>query len=115
MKKWYNVFNMKKTYTLISRDTENLLEMLRLRREGWTFMALAELYHCDRTTLRYQCRKYMIFPLKNVNIKNSNEVFDPKRIAQKIIIEIMPKAESKWIIIDGEKINTGRSYSDYFL
>jgi len=103
----------KKSGTFIFGDKDKLLEMLQLRHSGWTFVSLSELYNCDRTSLRYQCRKYQVFPQKKVFIKNSNEVFDPKRIAMQIIIEIYPQKISNWTIIDGEKINTGKSYADY--
>lgn len=107
---------IKKSGTFIFRDNNKLLEMLVLRRQGWTFYALAELYHCDRTSLRYQCRKYQIFPIKTIQIRNdkSKEIFDPRRIATQIIIELKPQEEeSQWTIIDGEKINRGKSYADY--
>lgn len=105
---------VKKSGTFIFIDKNKLLEMLSLRRDGWTFVALAELYDCDRTSLRYQCRKYQIFPIKKIFIKNSNEVFDPKRIAHNIIIEINPVVENpQWKVVDGERINTGKSYADY--
>lgn len=104
---------MKKAYTFISKDNSTLLEILQLRRVGFSLDFLAELYDCDRTSLRYQCRKYQIFPQKTIFIKNSDEVFNPKRIANHIILEIYPKEESNWTIIDGEKVNTGKSYADY--
>lgn len=104
---------MKKSYNFISKDFNKLLEMLSLRRAGWTFVALADLYNCDRTSLRYQCRKYQVFPDKKIYIKNSKEVFDPRRISHYIIVELYPKKVSNWKVIDGEKINTGKSYADY--
>lgn len=107
---------MKKSGTFIFKDSNKLLEMLMLRRQGWTFYALAELYNCDRTSLRYQCRKYQIFPIKTIQIRNdkSKEIFDPRRIVTQIIIEIQPlEQEKQWIIIGDEKINTGKSYADY--
>lgn len=103
----------KKSGTFVFIDKNKLLEMLFLRRVGWTFVSLAELYNCDRTSLRYQCRKYQVFPHKTIYIKNSNEVFDPKRIATQIIIEMYPQEISNWTIVDGEKINIGMSYADY--
>lgn len=103
----------KKPYTFISKDKNKFIEMLTLRRAGWTFVALAELFDCDRTSLRYQCRKYQVFPTKTIFIKNSNEVFNPKRIAKQIVLEIYPKKVSNWVVVDGEKINTGKSYADY--
>ncbi len=104
---------MRKPRTSISKDKEILLEILDLRRAGWTFVSLAQLYDCDRTSLRYQCRKYQVFPIKKIYIKNSNEVFDPKRIAFHILQEMYPAKVSNWVVVDGEKINTGKSYSEY--
>jgi hypothetical protein len=104
---------IKKSYNFISKDIDNLLEMLQLRQSGWTFTSLSERYNCDRTSLRYQCRKYQIFPNKTIFKRNSNEVFDPKRIAGEIIVVVYPQPQSNWIEINGERINTGRDYADY--
>ena len=104
---------MRKVYNFVSKDPSKLLEILALRRQGFSLEFLAELYNCDRTSLRYQCRKYQIFPNKTVFIKNSNEIFDPRRIASQITIEINPPAVSHWTMIDGEKVNLGKSYKDY--
>lgn len=106
---------MKKSYTFISKDPNQLLEILSLRRAGISLDFLAELYNCDRTSLRYQCRKYQIFPTKTVFIRNdkSPEIFNPQRIAHQIIITIAPSQPSQWTIINGERVNTGKSYADY--
>lgn len=104
---------MRKPRTAISKDPQILFEILNLRLAGWTFVAISELYNCDRTSLRYQCRKYQIFPLKKIYIKNSNEVFDPKRISSFILSQIYPQPVSHWTIIEGEKINVGKSYAEY--
>ncbi len=104
---------MKKTYTLIDQNPQQLLAILDLRRQGFSLDFIAELYNCDRTTLRYHCRKYQIFPERTIFIKNSPEVFNPKRIANEIIIKLIPKNESNWTIIGGERVNLGKSYADY--
>lgn len=104
---------MRKSYTFISKDPIILLEILNLRRQGWSFVSLAELYDCDRTSLRYQCRKYQVFPKKTMFIKNSNEVFNFKRIVHQVVAELYPQEVSNWIIVDGEKVNKGKSYADY--
>lgn len=104
---------MKKAYTFISKNPQQLLEILELRRQGFSLDFLAELHNYDRTSLRYQCRKYQVFPTKTIFIKNSPEIFNPPRIAHQIIIELNPIQPSKWVIIDGEKINRGKSYADY--
>ena|ERR1035437_2577282 len=109
---------MKKVFL---QNHDKLLQLLSLRLSGWTFTSLAEFYHCDRSSLRYQCRKYQVFPVKTVYVRNSKEVFNVERILNTVIAEIRPEpAEirpepvvSKWIEIDGERINMGRSYSEY--
>lgn len=106
---------MKKAYTFISKDPATLLEILSLRRAGFSLEFLAELYNCDRTSLRYQCRKYQIFPIKTVFIRNdkSPEIFNPKRIMSQIIVNFIHHEVSNWTMIDGERVNTGKSYADY--
>lgn len=103
----------RRPYTLIAKDKNKLLEMLYLRRAGFSYNFLSKFYGCDRETLRYHCHKYQIFPQKKKFIHNSSEVFNPARIAIKIISTIAPEKVSNWIVIDGEKINTGKSYADY--
>lgn len=105
----------KKSGAFVFVNKDKLLEMLSLRKAGWTFVSLAELYNCDRTSLRYQCRKYQVFPQKTKFNFNPHllEVFDPKRIITQIIVEIHPPEKSDWIEINGEKINKGKSYSEY--
>lgn len=106
---------MKKSYTFISKNPKILLEMLMLRRAGVDTYFLAEQYNCDRDSIRYQCRKYQIFPTKTVFIRNdkSAEIFNPERIARQVLVQIVPPKTSNWVIIDGERVNTGKSYSDY--
>lgn len=106
---------MKKTYTFISKDPEKLLEILSLRKAGLSLDFIAELYNCDRTSLRYQCRKFQVFPVKTIFIRNdkSTEIFNPKRIAHQILMEIAPPVVSNWTMVEGERINTGKSYADY--
>ena len=106
---------MSKETGTIFNDKQKLLEMLSLRSSGYSFNFLSELYNCDRTSLRYQCRKYQIFPLKNKTIKNdkSPEIFNPIRIWSSVLIQVAPFKVSHWKIIDGEKVNTGKSYADY--
>lgn len=103
----------KSTHNIFYRKNDKLLEMLSLRNSGWTFASLAELYKCDRASLRYQCRKYQVFPKKKRFIFNSKEVFNPKRIYIQVISELFPQKVSNWVVVDGERINTGKSYADY--
>ncbi len=106
---------VKKSYTFISKDPKILIAILELRKMGLSLDFIADLYNCDRTSLRYQCRKYQIFPLKTIFVRNdkSPEIYNPKRIASQIILNFAPHEVSNWTIIDGERINTGKSYLDY--
>lgn len=99
----------------VFKDTDKLLEMLMFRKTGFSFNFLADYYNCDRTSLRYQCRKYQIFPVKKVQMRNdkSPDIFNPRRIATTVIVQIAPEKVSNWTVIDGERINTGKSYADY--
>ena len=103
---------MSKVYNLISKDSEKLLEVLYLRRAGWALESLSEMYNIRRQSLRYQCRKYQIFPIKTNYIKNSNDIFNPKRVIAQIILQIKP-VTTQWLVVDGERINQGKSYKDY--
>ncbi len=95
------------------KHPDKFLEMLELRKNGFSFSFLAFTYNCDRTTIRHWCRKYQIFPPKTKFIRNSDEVFNPGRIATHVVTKIAPQKVSNWVIVDGEKINTGKSYADY--
>ena len=101
---WHNE-NVKKSGAFVFKDNRKLYEAMLLRRAGWSLNALAHLYDCDRTSLRYQVRRFCIFPLEG-------EVFVPERIVKRIIFEIKPK-EIEWTIIDGERVSLGKSYQDY--
>ena len=106
----------RRTYIWISKDPVKLLEMLYLRRAGYSFNFLEQRYGADRKTLSYQCRKYMVFPIKKVySVPNakSKEIFNPSRIATDVLAEVAPEKVSNWVIVDGERINTGKSYADY--
>lgn len=109
---------MKKNYSLDNyhpfvQDESRLLEMLTLRRAGWSFVALAERYHCDRTSLRYHCRKYQIFPVKTKFVKYSREVFSPHKMVGQMLAIVAPALVKNWKIIDGERVNAGKSYAEY--
>lgn len=103
----------RRPYSNIAKNPEKLIEMLMLRRLGFSTYFLANLYGCDRETLRYHCRKYQIFPQKTKFISNSPDIFNPKRIATQVIIKIIPETVSNWVSLDGERVNIGKSYADY--
>ena len=80
----------------LSRSSINLI--LNLRLIGWSYNSLASFFGISRQAARYQCHKYGIeYEGYGMRIPNFSS-------AQKI---------DKWRYIDGEKINTGKSYADY--
>ncbi len=76
--------------------------MLALRVEGWSFTSLAFLYGCDRTSIETQCKKYGAEPI--------GRVYTIERI---VVYVLRPKIETKWKLVDGERINKGKMYEDY--
>lgn len=94
---------MRKGDVKIFADRQKLFQMVNLRRIGWAETSLGMLFGCDRSSIKEQCQKYKINPLRNI--------YTIERIASKA----MPFERNKtdWRMIGGEKICLGRSYSDY--
>lgn len=95
---------MKRGDTKVFENRQNLYCALNLRRVGWSFSSIAFLYGCDRTTVENQCQKYAIEP-------QSESIYSIESIAARAM---PPPPSNRWIVIDGERINRGRSYRDYF-
>jgi len=90
----------------IFNDKKRLYGLVELRRAGWSISTLSILFNCDRTSIRLQCDKYGIIPW-------SRENYPIKNIIIPIIRPLADKNEDKWVLIDGERINQGKSYKDY--
>jgi hypothetical protein len=84
-------------------NRELLYNTLVLRKNGWSFTSLSLLTGADRTSVRSQARKFVVFPI--------TQVYNPERIAVTVIQKIQPK--DKYKTIKNEKINLGKSYSEY--
>lgn len=82
-------------------NKDNLNRMLNMRIIGFSTFTLAFIFGIDRTDLCHYFKRYLI--------EQPDEVYDIKRI----ISEVLPKQEDKWIIKGGEKINKGKSYEEY--
>ena len=99
---------MRKNDKAIFKDKNKLTIKLNLRLNGYSVESLATIYGCDRTSISNQCDKYDIVPV--------DKVYGIERFFRKII----PKEDtnfrspSHWMIIDGERINMGHSYKEYF-
>lgn len=80
-----------------------LYRMVNLRLNGLSMVSLGSLFGVDWTTIRHHCQIYKIpKPEQSYNI-------------QAIIAQLIPKAPKvTYKIVNGEKINLGRSYKDYF-
>lgn len=90
----------------LSRSSINLI--LNLRLIGWSYNSLASFFGISRQAARYQCHKYGIeyegYGMRIPNLSTAKMRIPNLSTAKKI---------DKWRYIDGEKINTGKSYADY--
>lgn len=101
---------MRKNDKAIFKDKDKLTIMLNLRLNGYTVDSLALLYKCDKKAIKYQCRKYDIAPVGQVcGIEKLIHLILPK------VVEPIFRPPSHWMVIDGERINMGRPYKEYFL
>lgn len=78
--------------------------MVNLRRNGISFVTLSHHFNCHFTSIIDQCRKYHIVPL-------TDQVFG----IETIVSQLLPKQnpEDRWRVIEGERINRGKSYAEY--
>ena len=77
----------------VFKNPQTVEEMLILRREGWTIQHLALKYHCTPAVIFRTCEKNN---LHNIQIRMIPVVLF-KRV----------------LILDGERINLGKSYREY--
>lgn len=93
---------MVKGNTKLFLDKPKLYQMVNLRINGLSYVSLAEIFGCDWTSIKYLCHLYYIKPQTQVfGISN-------------IITQIIPKPEAlTYKIVNGEKINLGKSYKEY--
>lgn len=85
----------------IFNDKKKLVLLLNLRSQGLSYEALRLIFSCDKKAVRYQCNAYGVEP-----IEETHNIGNP-------VIYIAKELE-KWRYIDGEMINMGRKYKDYF-
>ena len=90
-------------------DKNKINKLVNLRLSGYSLVSLSYLFGVHYTDLIYQFRKYNI-KFENTRNTEGREIYDIPRIVSRLI---PPDKEDVWMIIDGEKINRGRSYADY--
>lgn len=84
-------------------DKEKLYQLVNLRRNGMSLTSLALFFDCHHTSIMTVCKKYSINPL-------TEEIYTVERI----VPPTFPKIDERWVMIDGERLNRGRNYADYF-
>jgi len=83
-------------------DKEKLGFMLYLRYQGLALTTLAAFFGCDISSIRFQCDKF--------HVKPHGDVYTFERIINQILPNIKP---ASYKLINGEKINIGKSYEEY--
>lgn len=82
--------------------------MLNLRLQGFSMDSLSLVFGCDKKAIRYQLKKYGTIPWEPVvNPFDANKKLMEDKLKGKI------EEDSRWKIVDGEKINRGKSYAEY--
>lgn len=85
-------------------DRQALYVAINLRRIGWSSASIALIFGCDRTSVEHQMRKFGIIPETEV-------VYS----IEKLLAQMVPEPpRSRWFLVNGERVNAGRSYKDYF-
>lgn len=86
------------------KDKNKLNKLINLRIFGFSEVSLALLteFNVDRTALIYHFKKY--------GIGRPQDTYDIPRMVSKMI---PPSFKDVWVEIDGERVNTGRTYKEY--
>lgn len=74
----------------VFKEVDNLRQMLLLRKSGWPYEALANLYGCDFSTIYYWCKKYKGFDRQvkqSINEKAIVDIVQNNPIHQPIFIQ----------------------------
>lgn len=90
----------------LQRDRENLYLLVNFRIAGFGINLLATLFHCDKGTIRYECRKYDMG-------YHEHPIYSMREVVATMKNETIPRSTREWVVEDGERINRGHSYADY--
>lgn len=87
----------------ILNNKPKLYLMVNLRLIGLNQGSLGALFGVDKTSIRHHLRKYQV--------PKPEHVYNLERIISEALPEPVPVT---YKIVNGERINLGRSYKDYF-
>lgn len=107
---------MKQKYRTLQADSYLLLEMLELRKLGWSSLELADRYHKDHTTILHHCKKHKIIKGKHPERTRGwqgRDISLVSRILDKKNKESISCYKHGYLNEQGEKVNQGRFYADY--
>ncbi len=97
----------------VFKNEETLKDMLNLRRKGYTYDQLAEIYNVDRTSIQHWCNIYglngQVVQVIRQFYRDNN--FEP-RMRITVITEHEPESIWQDDLIEG-RVNKGKSYADY--
>lgn len=93
---------MRKNDKKIFLDKRKLTSLLNLRLNGFSLTSLAYLYSCDVMTILYRCRQHQVEP--------QDQVYDIQRIIKLVLPSPQPLT---YKMVNGERINLGKSYKEY--
>ena len=100
-----------------NRDPDMLMEMLELRKDGWSLTALGQKYGVDHTSVLYQCRKFNVAKsaTQQINITQVREMLGVGRLTiDRRLANGFGETYNKWYVMpDGERINRGKTYAQY--
>lgn len=98
---------------IFTTDEEKLSSLIGQAKFGWSSRGLADMFGCDRTSIKFQIRKHKIKKLKKP--KSLKKFLS--RLVRQIILEwkmkIPKEQDSKWIDTGNGRINAGKNYEDY--
>ena len=111
---------MRSSYHRIFNDKEKLYQAINLRASGWSFSDLAQMFKCDRDSIRQQCLKYGIQPSEVFNLGKTigsvlNSQDNPTKV-QRIVSNILKQTQPaaiQWEELDGINYSRGKFYQEY--
>lgn len=98
---------MRKGDKTIFSDKDKLLQLIALRRAGYATTTLAIIFGADRSSIDYHCQRF--------NLKPDRQVYTIERIISDVVLQLKPQENPTYKIVNGEKINLGKSYAEYIL
>lgn len=94
--------------------TFDVMEMLELRAQGWTFAALGRKYGKDHTTIIHSCKKFSVVPnqpVRNERIKKG--LPGSFQMEEKSVLKKKKRIQDKYAYIFDEPVNPGKTYEQY--